>query len=564
MSQNKLWVVVPWALVGTVLAMLFLQRNGATVNVAEVLSPTVVAKVADSSSEIITKKNEASRTAGGNEGQVSSDIHDLKPENSWPKNGDSELTAEFLTLESNASANLPLREPVTVVLQELPRPQSEPVAQQGITQHSLVKSNSEPTPDGLPSNDAATNPALKGQKRVVNQFVVDGNQRGQSLSVSTSATSTPGSFRPQPITSPPATAGVGNPPETHLDRSSSDFELRTDDIHSMSSASKAGEPNRQLAAPSASVQLVVGLPPGIGHSAAQHIEYGKTLARRGAMFSARREFIEAMRVIATSLDQSRNTPFHTQELTRAWTILREAESLDKLRVAQSSNAAPIDLGQILMSHTSRVLTSNEAVGLNVEQILGKYYQQAKQCLANAVGANAVSAEALHCLGKLFVLMADHPNNSSTYCRDQAMAMFSAALDCNARHHHAANELGVLLASQGHLQAAKQRLWQSLQSHPTGQAWTNLAEIHQRLGELNLAADARLQADTYGNSESTDSNRLFQWVDPQTFDEGSEGAFATAGPEMDTNAQRAGQLSEGQAAEVGKSSSKPAWLQKILR
>jgi hypothetical protein len=87
-------------------------------------------------------------------------------------------------------------------------------------------------------------------------------------------------------------------------------------------------------------------------------------------------------------------------------------------------------------------------------------------------------------------------------------------------------LGVLLAGYGQLADARRLLLHSVSIHPHVEGWHNLATVHRKLGEAELAklADGErlLLAQREGRAPSPAAD-LIRWVDPQTF-------AAAAGPD----------------------------------
>ena len=69
---------------------------------------------------------------------------------------------------------------------------------------------------------------------------------------------------------------------------------------------------------------------------------------------------------------------------------------------------------------------------------------------------------------------------------QAIALFRAALIAGPQNYQAANELGVMLAENGQLELARDLLIRSVAVSPQVTTWKNLAVVHKRAGEGDLA------------------------------------------------------------------------------
>ena len=83
---------------------------------------------------------------------------------------------------------------------------------------------------------------------------------------------------------------------------------------------------------------------------------------------------------------------------------------------------------------------------------------------------------------------------------------------------AANELGVLFARYGQLPDARRLLVYSVTVHPHAEGWQNLAVVHSRLGETDLAkrAEHEHQALVHSVQVAGQAAGMVRWVDTQTF------------------------------------------------
>jgi hypothetical protein len=97
-----------------------------------------------------------------------------------------------------------------------------------------------------------------------------------------------------------------------------------------------------------------------------------------------------------------------------------------------------------------------------------------------------------------------------------MALYQAALICEPQNFRAAHELGVLLASTGQLELARNMLLGSASASPQPMMWKNLAVVHSRLGEAQLAAEAHQKASVLQQTSPNAKTPAVRWVDPATF------------------------------------------------
>lgn len=259
----------------------------------------------------------------------------------------------------------------------------------------------------------------------------------------------------------------------------------------------------------------MGLSEPVAQQATHHIEYGKSLARRGAAFAARQEFFSALRVIAQANDAMSGGTDFSKALTQAIRAMKEAEDF---RVQNSETGAYVDVAATVEAHQTKILTQREARDMSPVAAMQAYYGFANQQLDFASGRNVVSGEALHCLGKLHTVMARHkktmPGNLDVA---KAIVFHKASLTSNPVNPSSANELGVLLAKTGQLQQATSMFKQSLINQSSPQAWNNLAKAHHRLGETDMAqlAETELAMSAQGGGMTTATAGI-QWVQNSAF------------------------------------------------
>ena len=205
--------------------------------------------------------------------------------------------------------------------------------------------------------------------------------------------------------------------------------------------------------------------------AVHHIEYGKTLSRRGAAFTARQEFLAAMQVIATSNDKASEDNRHSKALKMAMLAMREANDFS---VANSEQQIHMDVASVVESHRSQVLSPAQAKHLSPVQAMNRYFAHAQEQLDLAGGRNVVSAEVFYCMGKLHTFLNRNQKVLGPYETAQSVIYHQAALLSDNQHHRSSNELGVLLARSGRLEQSKLLFERSLMAQPTIRTWQNLA------------------------------------------------------------------------------------------
>ena len=261
------------------------------------------------------------------------------------------------------------------------------------------------------------------------------------------------------------------------------------------------------------VQYSYSLNNADAQKAVHHIEYGKTLSRRGAAFTARQEFLAAMQVIASSNDKTSGDNRHSKALQMAMLSMREAKDFS---VANPEQQIHMDVASVVESHRSQVLTPAQAANLSPVQAMNRYFAHAQEQLDTAGGRNVVSAEVFYCMGKLHTFLNRNQKVLGPYETAQSVVYHQTALLSDNQHHRSANELGVLLARSGRLEQSKLLFERSLMSQPTIRTWQNLAETHRRLGETSFANQAAAEVQILANSPTPNGNSNIQWKPVEVF------------------------------------------------
>ena len=255
------------------------------------------------------------------------------------------------------------------------------------------------------------------------------------------------------------------------------------------------------------------LPESAAQQAAHHIEYGKSLSRRGASFAARQEFYSALRVIAQANDANIGGNNFSESLGRAIMIMKEAEDF-VIKNPQSEVA--LNVVAVIDSHRSKVITIDEAQSMTPAAAVQRYYSVAQEQLDFAGGRNVVAAEVFFCLGKLQTALMKTQTVPGQLDAAQAIVFHQVAIQSDNNHYRSANELGVLLAKTGQLERATKLFKQSLITKATTQAWQNLAKTHARLGEQKLAQLAQSEAVEASQVQVANSSAGIQWMPTTQF------------------------------------------------
>lgn len=264
----------------------------------------------------------------------------------------------------------------------------------------------------------------------------------------------------------------------------------------------------------------------IAPQAEAHVTYALNLAERGAIHSAQAEFIMALDLIADALDA--DTKNATREHARAVKAgLTAIEETKDFVPADTPHDIEIDLSQLASNHQTPVLKNVDTARLTRAQALQQYHLYATQQLAFAGGQSAIASSALYGLGRAESIATPGAGARNPLGGPNAMALYQAALLVNPQNYMASNELGVLMARFGDLDAAEGQLKHSLSIKPQIETWHNLAVVYRRKGQLEKAEQADREREKLiaaarnkgaATKESTDaaSRPVMRWVDVDTF------------------------------------------------
>ncbi len=241
------------------------------------------------------------------------------------------------------------------------------------------------------------------------------------------------------------------------------------------------------------------------------------LASRGACFAARAEMIKALRTITQGLDTQLGVTTHSEALARA---MRAFEEAGDFAPQGSQLEAELNLAQIVSGHRTTILKDmrvDDMAPLTAQQ---RYLEYAQEQFAIAGGKLPAASYALYGLARIYTVLDHAKLETQTLCLPKAVTLHQAALLVDASNAKAANELGVLLARFGQWEDARRVLQHAISIRPEPEIWHNVAIVHQRLGEIELAQQAYQQYELTASRQSGDPRagrvESVQWVDPQTF------------------------------------------------
>lgn len=240
---------------------------------------------------------------------------------------------------------------------------------------------------------------------------------------------------------------------------------------------------------------------------------GRRLAERGALFSARSEFLMALRTLAAAYDQTVGGQSHLQAFTNALHAMDEAGDFE---VSLDVTKLP-DIAHLAAGHRTKLLTEQELTYLSAAEARDRYLAYAVQQITQAVATDSAATKALFGLGRVAAAEAKLGGSRGLQNTSVALVWYHAAMNVDPQHFHAAHELGTLYAQRGDWPAARTVLQRAvtLGSHP--HTWRNLAAVHHKLGEDEWAIAAQTRAGKPSDRDAIAANMpAIEWVDPETF------------------------------------------------
>ena len=269
----------------------------------------------------------------------------------------------------------------------------------------------------------------------------------------------------------------------------------------------SGLPNPALTNRSDAQTEPAPLTESVAQRAVQHIEYGKSLARRGSTQVAKQEFYSALSILAQAHDATSGANQHSMALRNGIMALKEAEDFV---VQDAESQIGLNVKLVVETHRLDLISAAEQEQMTPIAAMQRYFAYAEKQLEIAGGRNVVAAEALYCLGKLQSVMSTNEPGPTRLSMAKAIVYHRAALASDTQNYRSANELGVLMARSGQLEEAKDLLKQSLLIQPAPQTWNNLAKVHERLGEQNLAQLAQAEFDRAVMAANSGTQAI-QWM-----------------------------------------------------
>lgn len=237
-----------------------------------------------------------------------------------------------------------------------------------------------------------------------------------------------------------------------------------------------------------------------------------TLARHGALHAAKRQFEDLLGELAQAKDASQMTDRHSRALAAGLRALREADDF-----AGASNNQPAPQA-IAAGHQTPMLHEGSHEWTLPHEAIAMYHLYAQQKLAAAVTGEQAGSMMLFGLGKIHTQLAERDHLPQAIRK--SLTMYRSALGAHQKNYLAANEAGVLLARAGRYAQALPLLDVAAQIGGSSATHRNLAHVHTKLGDAQLASQHRNIAMQVARREMArgqlSTERGIAWVSPQEF------------------------------------------------
>ncbi len=247
------------------------------------------------------------------------------------------------------------------------------------------------------------------------------------------------------------------------------------------------------------------------------IKQGTSLAKRGATYSARQEFLAILQLVAQSYDSQLGMKYHTKALANGLRALEEADDF----VARDVEAAvDYNLQAFIAGHKTPVLKNEPTDELMPYVAMQRYYDYACQQLSIAGRGSSAASAAMFAIGRTETMLAGTSQGRGVG-GPKPLAYYHAALSVDPRNNPAANELGVMLARAGKVNEAHTVLASAAMVRPTPALLNNLAQTKRMLQGVPITPRPPLSPNQV-TPEMLARRVQVKWVNPNEYSKGGTG------------------------------------------
>lgn len=218
----------------------------------------------------------------------------------------------------------------------------------------------------------------------------------------------------------------------------------------------------------------------------EQLTRSQRLLLNGAYMTARQNGFSVIRRIAERRCDVLGGNGPLVALATAETAIRE--SSDFLR----EGIDPSAMTRYIEAHATTLLQGLDVTRLSPHQAADIYLNFAIRQFAESLGPSAIGGQALGLVAESYLRDSD----SEISQRPHGLTCLRAAVACCPTDFRLANQLGYELLAEGRLEEAEVVLKVATSLARHGAPWQNLAEIHRRRGDLDLARQCAALAVAY--------------------------------------------------------------------
>ena len=227
--------------------------------------------------------------------------------------------------------------------------------------------------------------------------------------------------------------------------------------------------------------------PAVEAKAIERVSYGKSLARRGAFFAAKEEFLRSLYLVAEAYDRQSGSMNYSRRLKAGLRALEEANDFESFSSQNDSLQARTF---VLESHSTKLVHPVDAGRFASDQFVETYCRYAKSQIEQALGRSPAASEGLFAYAKILVAERKVGVNKKLIDPQVAWTLFWVSATANPLNHQSVNQLGVGYLESGRLNKAGDMFLRAVKVSNGAVYWRNLAEVHLRLAKASRSAQER--------------------------------------------------------------------------
>ena len=230
----------------------------------------------------------------------------------------------------------------------------------------------------------------------------------------------------------------------------------------------------------------------ISREAIEMVAKADAMLKQGQIVPARRTLLSALQKFAAEYDRIFESTQHQQAFAEAIQTIIEAK--DFRRSTRRSVADSI------ATHKTRLIDPADFRSTTKSVAMDAYHIHATKLLKFALKDSPFASDVLHSLG-MCELLKNKFDSTQAPDPDTARALVASAWVVDKTNFASGQQFAKLLEERGQLNEAKKVLTSTLRMHSFPDGWEQLARVHNKLGEEDLALAAREEYESFFESET---------------------------------------------------------------